>query len=148
MMVCVFPFGIFTSWFCGWADDKWGTKAASVGCCIMLICSQLIMGFFCNNLVAMCIGTALLCGTLSAQNNTAMSIVQSKFGRFDFANGWTVFSMVYKGVHRRGSSGRLPADRLAGQLPLLHPRLRGFTVIALILQATLNTECVGRNELD
>ena len=148
MMVCVFPFGIFTSWFCGWADDKWGTKAASVGCCIMLICSQLIMGFFGNNLVAMCIGTALLCGTLSAQNNTAMSIVQSKFGRFDFANGWTVFSMVYKVFT---VAGLLVVSLLTDWLGNYHYSIlacAGFTVIALILQATLNTECVGRNELD
>lgn len=148
MMVCVFPFGIFTSWLCGWVDDKWGTKVASIGCCVMLIVSQLLMGLFGNNLVVMCIGTALLCGTLSAQNNTAMSIVQTKFGRFDFANGWTVFSMIYKCLT---VAGLLIVSLMTDWLGNYHYSILGcavFTAIGLVLQATLNTKCVGRNELE
>lgn len=148
MMAVTFPFGIFTSWFCGWADDKWGTKAASIGCCVMLLVSQLIMGLWGDNLVVMCIGTALLCGTLSAQNNTAMSICQTKFGRFDFANGWTVFSMIQKALN---VGGLLVVSLMTDWLGNYHYSILGcgvFTIISMILQATLNTECVGRNELD
>lgn len=148
LMACIFPVGFFCSWLCGWADDKWGTKAASIGCCIMLIVSQLVMALFGDNLVAMCIGTALLCGTLSGQNNTAMSIVQTKFGRFDFANAWTVFSMVYKAFT---VAGLLVVSLLTDWLGNYHSSIlacAGFTVIAIIFQATLNIECVGRNELD
>lgn len=148
MMVVTFPFGIFTSWFCGWADDKWGTKVASIGCSITLIVAQLLMSIWGTNLVVMCIGTALLCGTLSAQNNTAMSMVQTKFGRFDFGNGWTVFSMIYKALT---TAGLLIVSLMTDFFGNYHYSILGcavFTAIALILQATLNTQCVGRNELD
>lgn len=147
MTVCA-PWGLFTSWAAGVIDEKKGTKFASICCGIMLVISQLSMVLFGHNLVAMCFGTALLCGTLSAQNNMAMSITTSKFGRFDFLNGWTMMSIFQKLCSLSGLVIVSAIADIAGNYRISIGVCAVITVISIIAMKTFDESCVGRNTLD
>ncbi|MCC8163071.1 MAG: MFS transporter [Lachnospiraceae bacterium] len=147
-MACAMPFGLFTSWLGGFIDNKKGTKAATFFCLGLMLASQLLMVLLGTSLPFMIIGTALLAGAMSAQNNTIMSITQSKFGRFDFLNGWTLMSVFQKFFNTTGLLIVAAIASAMNNYKLSIAFCEGITLISMVFVATFNDTCVGRNTLD
>lgn len=142
-----FPVGFFFSWMGGWWDSKWGTKHASrwmvcgmniIGCTLLALGGQ-------NAILAM-IGIWFFMGANSAGNNMTMSVVANRFGRYDFANGWTVISVLTRLIQSAGAVTTSLAGDLTGSYKGAFLILAGVTVVAFLFMSISDVSCVGRTD--
>lgn len=147
LLTVMFPIGIFASWFIGFIDDKWGTKAASIFVCGMLIFGAVVAGLWGTNGVALALGGGCFMGAMSGGNNLTMSVTGTKFGRFDFNNAWAVISVLTKIISATGVVG---VSILAGKLGYTGAYLivAGTVLVAAVIIALTDLTCVGRISVD
>ena len=147
LLTVMFPVGIFFSWFIGFIDDKWGTKAASLFVCGMLIFGAVVAGIWGANAVALAIGGGCFMGAMSGGNNLTMSVTGTKFGRFDFNNAWAVISMLTKII---GAAGIVGVSLLARSFGYSGAYLivAGTVAVAAVIIAKTDLTCVGRISAD
>lgn len=143
LLTVMFPVGIFFSWFIGFIDDKWGTKAASLVVCGMEIFGAVVAGLFGSNAVALALGGGCFMGAMSGGNNLTMSVTGTKFGRFDFNNAWSVISVITKVI---SASGVVGVSLLAAKFGYTGAYLivAATVVIGAIVIAKTDLTCVGR----
>jgi len=141
------PIALILSYIGGLWDAKWGTKHASRWLvCGMNVLGGVILGFFGHNLILAWIGMWLFMGANSAGNNMTMSIVSSRYGRYDFANGWAVISVLTRVLSGAGAVLTSAAADIFGGYKGAFLLLAGLAVVAFIFMSFASDKCVGRTE--
>jgi MFS family permease len=147
LLTVMAPVGLFFSWFIGWIDDKYSTKAASIFVGCMLVFGAVVAGLFGADKVALAIGGGCFMGAMSGGNNLTMSITGTKFGRFDFSSAWAVISVMTRII---SSSGivlvSLIADKFNYKISYLS--VAATVVVAMIIIKATDTTRVGRVTLE
>lgn len=142
-----FAVGFFFSWMGGWWDAKWGTKHASMWMvCGMNILGCLLLALFGHNGWISMVGIWFIMGANSAGNNMTMSVVSNRYGRYDFANGWTVISVMTRIIQAAGAYVTSRAADISGSYKGAFILLAGVTVGAFIFMALSDVSCVGRTD--
>ena len=147
LLTVMFPVGIFTSWFIGYIDTRWGTKAASLTVCGMEIFGAVVAGLFGRNGIALALGGGCFMGSMSGGNNLTMSVTGTKFGRFDFNNAWSVISIITRVL---SSSFIVLVSLVAAKAGYTGAYLgvAATVVIAALIIWKTDLTCVGRISLD
>ncbi len=147
LLTVMFPVGIFFSWFIGYVDTKWGTKAASLTVCAMEIFGACVAGLLGHNGIALALGGGCFMGAMSGGNNLTMSVTGTKFGRFDFNNAWSVISVITKVI---SSSFIVLVSIVAGKIGYTgaYIGVACTVVIAALVIWKTDLTCVGRINLD
>lgn len=147
LLTVMFPVGLFASWFTGYLDDKFGTKFATLFICGLQLVGILLCAFFGSNVVALAVGGGCFMSSMSGGNNLTMSVVGSKFGRFDFPNAWAVISVLTRVL---STSGMLVVALLADNFgySTTYLVIAATVVVAAVIVYLTDITCVGRQITD
>ena len=96
LLSTLWPAGIIGNWLGGVADNKFGTRTASIIFVCFEIGACLGLVFAGSSTVVATICTAIFMAAMSAFSNVTVSMVTNVFGRQDFENAWPVVSVPFK----------------------------------------------------
>lgn len=142
LLSSMWPCGVIGNWLGGVADNRFGTRTASIICAVVEVFACLGIVAFGSNVVIATVCTGLLMAAMSAFSNVTVSMVTNVFGRQDFENAWPVVSVPFKIVESFGPLA-ISLVATAVSFSVSYIVMIGCLVLAIVLMLSTTTKQIG-----